>query len=248
MRPMAISTSEDTRGALHAQGCLFCRRHDRKFASREHVFSEALGNEKFVLPPGVVCDSCNNGPLALGDNALIGFPAIELLRSERGLPTKSKKAVAAQFGNARVYFTSPGALTVETNSPKTTRRMRGNQGEMDLIGNELTEHRARLITRSVWKATLELLYWDVGVGAFDPALDRMRAAVLDDRAHGWAVLPKHVSTTEAVSLEYLRHTIDGRDALPACMSVFGVKIISDALRPDLPAQRPVPETFNFWQF
>lgn len=43
-------------GALHEQGCIFCRRHDGGFTSREHVFPESLGNEEVVLPRGVVCD------------------------------------------------------------------------------------------------------------------------------------------------------------------------------------------------
>jgi hypothetical protein len=170
--------SNITSGALHPEGCLFCRRDDGGFTSREHIFSEALGNETYILQPGVVCDRCNNGALAAGDEALVRFPPIQLLCSERGLPTKGKKGVAAQFGNARVYFTGSGAMTVETNSPKVTARMHGNQGKLDLVGNRLTEHRARLMTRSVWKSTLELLYWDVGRAAFDPALDGMRAAVL----------------------------------------------------------------------
>lgn len=77
----------------HTNGCLFCRRSDGGFRSREHIFSEALGNHEYVLDPGVVCDRCNNGPLARADDALTNFPPIALLRAERGLPTKAGKAV-----------------------------------------------------------------------------------------------------------------------------------------------------------
>src|SRR5689334_21444546 len=59
---------------LHEYGCLFCRRADGGFTSREHIFSEALGNfDEHVLPPGVVCDRCNNEKLSAADEALIGF-------------------------------------------------------------------------------------------------------------------------------------------------------------------------------
>lgn len=44
--------------------CLFCLRDDGGFTSREHIFSEGVGNHKYVLQPGIVCDRCNNGPLA----------------------------------------------------------------------------------------------------------------------------------------------------------------------------------------
>lgn len=66
---------------------LFCRRHDGGFASEEHIVSRALGNiDRYVLPPRVVCDRCNRGPLANADLALISFGPIEILRAERGFP------------------------------------------------------------------------------------------------------------------------------------------------------------------
>jgi hypothetical protein len=49
-------------------------------------------------------------------------------------------------------------------------------------------------------------------------------------------------------LDYLRFVIDGRDALPATMSVFGIVFITDALRPELPDERMPPDTFNVWRF
>jgi len=84
--------------ALNPEGCLFCRRHDGGFRSEEHIFSQGLGNTTYVLPPGIVCDRCNNGPLSVADHALTDFSPIVLLRAERGLPTKAGKPVAAKFG------------------------------------------------------------------------------------------------------------------------------------------------------
>ncbi len=40
--------------------CLFCKDNSENSKSREHIIPESLGNEKHVLPPGWVCDSCNN--------------------------------------------------------------------------------------------------------------------------------------------------------------------------------------------
>jgi hypothetical protein len=224
-------------------------RTDGGFGSREHIFSEALGNEEYVFEPGVVCDRCNNGPLALGDGELVNFAPIALLRAERGLATKDKHPVAAQFSNARIYYTERGAMTVETNSPKTTARMQGNTGEMDLIGNRLTERRARLMCRAVWKSALELFYWDNGPAAFDPIFDGARAAILDGRAHGWCVVPKYGTPTEVTTLEYSRLQVGGREAMPVVMSVFGVEFHTDLLRRDLPAaQLTPPWEFNLWEF
>ena len=36
--------------------CLFCRRGDGGWTSREHVIPESMGNTELILPPGVVCD------------------------------------------------------------------------------------------------------------------------------------------------------------------------------------------------
>ena len=40
--------------------CIFCKSTTASFTSVEHIVPESLGNRQHVLPPGVVCDSCNN--------------------------------------------------------------------------------------------------------------------------------------------------------------------------------------------
>ncbi len=73
-------SSTEAFAALDPQGCIFCGRHDGGFTGREHAFPESLGNESVILPPGVVCDRCNNGLLADAEQALIRFPPIGFLR------------------------------------------------------------------------------------------------------------------------------------------------------------------------
>ena len=162
--------------ALNAEGCLFCRRHNGGFKSEEHIFSQGLGNTAYFLPPGIVCDRCNNGPLSVADHALTSFQPILLLRAERGLPTKEGKQVAARWGNATVYYTGPGELIVETNSKKVTRRMMPHGGRLDLTsGGPVTAAKFRSIARAVWKSALELIYHDFGpAGGFDPRRDTWR--------------------------------------------------------------------------
>jgi hypothetical protein len=160
--------------ALHAEGCLFCRGHDGGFVSREHVFSEALGNNErsdnpMILAPGVVCDRCNNGPLSAGDEALVNFPAVAMLRAERGLGSKAGKAPVAKFGNATVYWSKGKTMNVVGPGAKAMNMRQcpdGRvEGKLDLTsGGPLTAKRIRLIVRSVWKSALELLYLDRGPG------------------------------------------------------------------------------------
>ena len=40
--------------------CIFCKRDSTGSRSKEHIIPESLGNEEHILPPGVVCDACNN--------------------------------------------------------------------------------------------------------------------------------------------------------------------------------------------
>ncbi len=40
--------------------CLFCKNNSDNSKSREHIIPESLGNERHMLPPGWVCDNCNN--------------------------------------------------------------------------------------------------------------------------------------------------------------------------------------------
>lgn len=40
--------------------CLFCKDNSEDSRSSEHIIPESLGNKEHILPPGWVCDSCNN--------------------------------------------------------------------------------------------------------------------------------------------------------------------------------------------
>jgi hypothetical protein len=112
---------------LNAAGCLFCLRADGGFVSREHVFSEGFGNvDEKVLPPGVVCDRCNNGPLALADEELVNFPPISLLRAERGIPTKAGRL--SSLSGAMPGFGSPSVARL--NSSNQAEQLGGRWGRL----------------------------------------------------------------------------------------------------------------------
>lgn len=40
--------------------CIFCKSDSSTSKSKEHIIPESLGNKEHILPPGIVCDSCNN--------------------------------------------------------------------------------------------------------------------------------------------------------------------------------------------
>jgi hypothetical protein len=240
---------------LHVRGCLFCLRSDGGFTSREHVVSEALGNNEYILPPGVVCDRCNNQALAIVDEALVNFPPITLLRGERGLPSKAGKAVASKWGNATIYWgPERGALNV-VGGRKAVRDMqtdgKTSRGTIELrTGGPITAKRISRMVRSIWKSTLEFVYLDYGAeAAFDPGFDDVRQAVLHDGSHGWALLLKESNTIPDVVLTYEPRIVEGRAALPTMMNIFGVRFLTDPLMREFnPDDIEAQESVNIWRF
>jgi len=98
------------------RGCLFCRRSDGGFATREHPVPESLGNTEQVLDNGVVCDRCNNGVLSDLDQALIEFFPISLRRAMLGIQTKAGKFPVAKFSGGTVQMTEPGHVLLKVAS------------------------------------------------------------------------------------------------------------------------------------
>jgi hypothetical protein len=243
--------------AKHSQGCLFCRRNDGGFRSREHIFSEALGNADYVLAPGIVCDRCNNGPLSRADEALIDLPPIRFLRAERGLPTKDRKAIVSKWGNATIFWSAPGTLNVANagrqamgTMPRNGERIPPGGAKMNLVHPPIADDRVRNATRSIWKSALELIYWDCGPDvAFQDVLDPAREAIIrPGNPRGWLIILKHVERHDSVELEYALPPQFGA-RLPVRMNVFGIQFMTDALCRDVDASEirpPIPA--NVWTF
>lgn len=75
-------------GGLQIMRCIFCKKDSRSSRSREHIVPESLGNEAHMLPPGVVCDKCNNYFARKLEQPLLASPIFTLLRAERRIKNK----------------------------------------------------------------------------------------------------------------------------------------------------------------
>ena len=193
-------------GALHAQGCLFCRSTDRGFVAEEHIFSYALGNRgEFVLPPGVVCDPCNNNRLAPAEHAFTSFEPIEMLLAERGIGTRKKKGIVSRWNGAQVWWTAPGEMNVASAREEVVSWDAPDGGKLALRGRKvLTTRFFEQVARVIWKTALEFVYLDHGpVLAFEPKFDPVREMVAGQReARGWVVAPSHGRAHQNVQLKY----------------------------------------------
>jgi len=224
-------------------------------AGFEHVYPEALGNvDELVLPPGVVCDVCNNGPLARADRSLVDFPIVQMLRAERGIPTKKGKPVKAEFRDATLFWTGPRDLMVEskTGGP-IVREMGGGRFTTSELKSTspIKEATFRSMAYAVWKMAIEWLYALLGPAAgFDPILDPVRREILGagDR-HGWLLTRVVANPHEHLELTARPEIIGGRKCLPMYFSAFGFDLWTDPLRRHIPRERIRPPfEANVWVF
>ncbi|GAA2583082.1 HNH endonuclease [Streptomyces tubercidicus] len=71
--------------------CLFCKKESGGSRSVEHIVPESLGNTTGTLPPGVVCDKCNNYFALKVEKPFLEDPTIVSLRFHQGVPSKKRR-------------------------------------------------------------------------------------------------------------------------------------------------------------
>ena len=74
--------------------CIFCKQGSHSSRSVEHIVPESLGNTTQVLPPGVVCDACNNYFSRKVEGPLLDSGELKLLRFQQVIPSKRKRIPA----------------------------------------------------------------------------------------------------------------------------------------------------------
>jgi hypothetical protein len=84
----------------------------------EHVLSVALGNWFWVIPPGVVCDRCNNTVLSVLDTRLQQHPLIAMLRVLAGVAGRRGQPPVAGASNLRLRRDETGKLHIEADSQR----------------------------------------------------------------------------------------------------------------------------------
>jgi hypothetical protein len=203
--------------------CLFCRRDDGGFIAREHALPESLGNSELILPPGVVCDRCNNGTLSDLDQMLCDFMPIKARRTVLGISSKSGKIPQLRVteGSAEHLPGQDGADPTLVLTSSTRRQMlretgRHPDGRVSLEwtfsgGRRMSPQYAAQLSRALLKAALECAWLDHGAATLDARFDHVRAAVLGEpRAGFFSMLTKADPDNTKVALTYLLDP-DGAD-------------------------------------
>lgn len=179
--------------------CLFCLGSEGAFASREHIFPETVGNTDLaMLPPGIICDRCNNGPLARLDAVLCDYLPIAVRRATLGIPNKKGAAATVRFAEGRVEplpaesvasGDSHGVRLVDQ-SPRRPIAHGFEQHDDHVAfkvsgggGRRLTEKYLAELSRAVLKIGFECAFLDHGDELFAERFDYVRNVVLGRRDH-----------------------------------------------------------------
>jgi hypothetical protein len=215
------------------RACLYCRTSEAEFVGEEHVVPFALGNRKEVLPAGVVCRPCNNGPLSRLDQALVSFEPIAFMRVHLNLPGREGRVPPARFANAHISRGDEVDLVIDckTNKPAMTLKPgKRNEFQLNLTGRRMTKELGRTLTRALYKSLLGFIYLDHGRHfAMRERFDEARAMILGQAGafHGYLAMPKTSKPTGAARFTYQFIELDGVPTVGIFADYFGVQFISD---------------------
>jgi hypothetical protein len=68
--------------------CVFCKSDSSSSRSEEHIVPESLGNRSNILPPGIVCDQCNNYFARKVEKPVLDSGLFAVTRFTQALPNK----------------------------------------------------------------------------------------------------------------------------------------------------------------
>lgn len=201
--------------------CIYCRSRINDFNCEEHVYPESLGNTDIILPPGCVCDPCNNGVLSELDNYLVNHDVISMLRVLY-VPynPKTGKFPVARYQNMTIEKTHPRKinLNVHGNAAKSIKvKTEGDLSHITLNTVGRSKFKPRLLGRSLYKIALGIVCWQHGPDvALDKKYNTAREFILDKRS-----FPNNLLVgSEFKPCEY----IEGEHYILKSGTVFGISI------------------------
>lgn len=188
--------------------CIFCKTPSASCRSVEHIIPESLGNKEHLLPPGVVCDACNNYFARKIEAPLLGGVHFQNMRGRQLLPNK-RGLVPPQIG-----IHAPSRIEVELNwlGPNDLQLgARRERDETELLRSLATEKRGSLYIPTSWEVDKRLIGRFIGkVGLEEvaqrtlsvegwndeivdnPQLDVLRAYVRRNEGQTWPIHQRQI--------------------------------------------------------
>lgn len=150
--------------------CLFCRSNG-PFTRKEHPIPESLGNDDLVLPPGIVCDQCNQYfGLKVEQPALAATP---FSASRLACSVRSKKGRLPFIADGNKFtFHATGIQDVVYMTGSSDWLERAMSGEVIPLPERQGE--PYFVCRLLVKMGLELSALGTEVDPYQPAFDEAR--------------------------------------------------------------------------
>lgn len=114
--------------------CIFCD-EDKEAKSVEHIVSESLGNEKYLMPKGKVCDDCNLKFSKFEDKALTKTVLI-VERARFAVKTKKKRNTKGKINKLDIEGDKnfrESILNIKGLKPEDLRNFDSKTGQGELI-------------------------------------------------------------------------------------------------------------------
>lgn len=229
-------------------GCLFCKDTVGAFKSEEHIVAESLGNTTLILPPGVVCDSCNNRRLSSLDQALTEFMPISLIKAIYGIESKAGKLPKARFNNGSIEHTSPGNVFLQLDSARWE-KPRENGFSFTAQKHQWTPKHCAPVSRALLKMALECAWLDLGPDeVHDSKYDHVREIVMAGGHNGYLTVLKNGNPEDRqVQVRYWPVDFESGPGLISAFNYFGLYMGTDSRNPEpagsLPEQIALTLTF-----
>lgn len=210
--------------------CIYCRGTDGPFTSREHPLPESLGNTETTLPVGMVCDPCNNGPLARIDQVFVNFMPVASLRVLQGIPNKAGAYPHFSFANMALSMTGPTDIKIVMREEKGFKRQ-PDGFKVEMVGRKFTAKYAADVARFFHKAALGFMSIDYNRDfVLEQRFDPIREIVRGAEYHGYMLMSKqHGPPGPSVRFTYQLVQIDGEESVLTWMDVFGLQMATDLL-------------------
>ena len=244
-RSTAVRSRREEREAAAKRGCLFCRKSDGGFKSKEHVFPESLGNQEIIIDPGVVCDRCNNGTLSQLDQTICDFMPIQARQMMLGVRSKGGKVPRTRWQEGTIDYQPPDVaggepkLIVRSNGGNQILRekVRHPDGRVEFEwnasgGRKLIPRYISELSRAMLKSAFECAWLDHGPKVYEQRYDGIRNAILGAPHDGFlTVARKGFPDQMQVSLTYdFVHDADAT-RLWTWVDYYGILLATDSALP-----------------
>lgn len=147
--------------------CIFCKRDSTASRSIEHILPESLGNEDHILPPGFVCDGCNNYFASSVEQPVLESERFRIGRLSALIPNKRKRlptitglllpGQAGDFSTVEVSRELDGSMAIYATTDKAASAIASGTATRMLVPTVGESPAALLFSRFVGKVAVEAM-------------------------------------------------------------------------------------------